>query len=65
MRDDRYDDYDPNEEMLSVASHCSRFSRRRDVNSFNMSNYQSCDNCRHMSADNQCIMKMADRLTQE
>lgn len=55
-----YDDRDfyAGDEMLTVASNCSRFARRRDVNSFNMTDYQSCENCRHMTADNQCAMRM-------
>lgn len=55
-----YDDRDSyaGDEMLTVASTCSRFARRRDVNSFNMTDYQSCENCRHMTADNQCTMRM-------
>lgn len=65
MRNDYYDDYnsDINDEMLSAASQCSRFSRRNDVNSFNMINYQSCENCRHLTADDQCLAKMQNRFT--
>lgn len=60
MKNSFYDDsdYDPSDEMLTVASQCSKFSRRRDVNSFNMTNYQSCENCRHLTADNQCAVRM-------
>lgn len=67
MRNSFYDesDYDPSDEMLSVASHCSRFSRRRDVNSFNMTDYQSCENCRHMTADNQCVLKMDNSIPRQ
>lgn len=53
--DDYYDDTD---EMYRVASHCSRFTRRGDMTVFSMSNYQSCENCRHMTADNRCLAKM-------
>lgn len=56
-------DYDPGEDMSYVSSHCSRFSRRHDVDMFNMTDYQSCENCRHMAADNQCILKMQERFT--
>lgn len=65
MRDNYYGDnyYDRNDEMLNVAAHCSRFERRRDVNSFNMMDYQSCENCRHLTADNQCMTKMQNRFT--
>lgn len=60
MKNSFYDDsdYDPSDEMLTVASQCSKFSRRRDVNTFNMTNYQSCENCRHLTADNQCAARM-------
>ena len=65
MRDNYYDEnyYDQNDEMCTAASHCSRFSRRHDVNSFNMMDYQSCENCRHLTADNQCITEMQNRFT--
>jgi len=67
MKNSFYDDsdYDLNDEMLSVASHCSRFSRRRDVNSFNMTDYQSCENCRHMSPDNQCVLKLDNTIPKQ
>jgi len=55
---DRYDDYYEEErrgdEMNTIASHCRKFSRRGDFDVFNMSTYQSCENCRHLSADNRC-----------
>ncbi len=51
-----YDDlYDYRDDMSVTSSYCSKFSRRHDFSSFNMSNYQSCENCRHLTADNQCI----------
>lgn len=50
-------DYEFGEDMAVTASHCSRFSRRTDVNAFNMTDYQSCENCRHMTADSKCIVK--------
>jgi len=67
MKNSFYDDsdYDLNDEMLSVASHCSRFSRRRDVNSFNMTDYQCCENCRHMSPDNQCVLKLDNTIPKQ
>jgi hypothetical protein len=37
------------------SSHCSRFSRRNDLNVFNMTNYMSCENCRHSTHDGKCI----------
>lgn len=67
MKNSFYDDndYDPSDEMLTVASQCSHFSRRRDVNSFNMTDYQSCENCRHMTADNQCAVRMDTGFTRQ
>ena len=43
MRNDFYDDrdYDPGEELMTVASRCSRFDRRSGVTSFNMTDYRS------------------------
>lgn len=55
-RNDRDYDYEFGEDMTYAASHCSRFTRRNDVNAFNMTNYQSCENCRHMTADNNCVL---------
>ena len=65
MRKDYYDDYysDINDEMVHAASQCSRFSRRNDVTSFNMIDYQSCENCRHLTADGQCMAEMQNRFT--
>jgi len=63
---DRFDDYygenRHGDDMTTYASHCSRFSRRGDFDVFNMSTYQSCENCRHLSADNQCIVKAQNRI---
>lgn len=60
--DDYYEEDQRNGEMMTIASHCRRFSRRGDFDVFNMSTYQSCENCRHLSADNQCTMKVQDRI---
>ncbi|MGI6751201.1 MAG: hypothetical protein ACOX4U_01070 [Anaerovoracaceae bacterium] len=57
------EDYGYEDEMLSVAAHCSRFIRRRDVNMFNMTNYRSCENCGHMSPDGQCGLRLDSRFT--
>lgn len=67
MKSSFYDDheYDQSDEMLTVASQCSRFSRRRDVNSFNMTDYQTCENCTHMTADNQCALRLDSRLPRQ
>lgn len=55
-----YNDYDYDyfcNDMSSPVFNCSRFERRHDYDTFNMSNYMSCENCRHFSADNKCILK--------
>lgn len=39
----------------TYASHCGRFSRRHDFDAFSMSTYQTCENCRHLSADDRCM----------
>lgn len=49
-----YDDF--NDEMSRPNTNCSRFERRHDFSTFNMADYSSCENCRHMSADNRCIV---------
>lgn len=54
--------YDYNDDMTIVSSQCSKFSRRHDVSTFNMMNYQSCENCKHLTADNQCVTSMQDNF---
>lgn len=51
-----YDDdyYTDQEELYSAASRCKNFRGRGDVTAFNMIDYQSCENCRYMTADNRC-----------
>jgi hypothetical protein len=61
--DDR--DYDYSDEMLNPISECRDFSRRRDVNTFNMTNYLSCENCRHMTADNKCSKGADTRFSRQ
>lgn len=66
MRSSGYYDegeYDMGDQMLAVAAHCSRFSRRRDITAFNMADYRSCENCRHLGADSQCTAGLDNRLT--
>lgn len=65
MRQHYYDenDYDRNDDMTITSATCSRFSRRHDVNAFNMMNYQSCENCRHLTADGECAQRMLHRFS--
>lgn len=58
--DDRNEYYDYNEEMCFAASNCKSFKRRRNVNSFNMSDYRACDNCIHYTADRRCCVNKQD-----
>lgn len=43
------------DEMTNPVTNCSRFERRHDFSTFNMSDYMACENCRHLSAENKCI----------
>ena len=56
------DVYADDENFYAVSSYCSRFSRRGDVTVFNMSDYQSCENCRHMTPENQCLLKLQSQF---
>lgn len=49
--------------LAMFSSHCRGFSRRHDFDTFSMSTYQTCENCRHLSADNTCMMKMQNMQT--
>ena len=40
--------------MNGVSSTCRKFSRRHDFDVFSMSDYRSCENCRHLNGENQC-----------
>lgn len=46
------DDY--GDDMLQAATDCRHFSKRNDMNSFNMINYESCENCSHFTSDYTC-----------
>ena len=59
--DDR--DYDPEEERMRASAQCRGFQRRCGVTVFNMTDYRSCENCSHMTADNRCTLRMDDRFT--
>ena len=55
-------EYDSRDQMLAVASQCRHFARRRDITTFNMEDYRSCENCRYLGADSQCMVSMDNRL---
>lgn len=59
-REDDY--YDSGDELYHQASHCSRFARRGDMTVFSVGEYQSCENCRHMTAEGRCLMNMDCRF---
>ncbi|MEF9922421.1 MAG: hypothetical protein RR769_05830 [Anaerovoracaceae bacterium] len=61
-RNDQYNDmikYDEahHGDLIEVSAYCSRFERRYDFDTFSMSDYQACENCRHLGADDRCIVK--------
>lgn len=60
--DDFYEEDRYGDDMTAIASHCSRFARRHDFDTFSMSTYQSCENCRHLSSDDQCVVKAQSRI---
>lgn len=46
--------------MNTVYSGCRKFARRHDFDIFSMSDYTSCENCRHLNGENQCIKKLEE-----
>lgn len=50
------------DDMMKPFTNCRRFERRHDFSTFNMSDYMSCENCRHFSAENRCIAVPYNRL---
>lgn len=66
MRNGAFDDREQSygDEMSVLASHCSSFARRRDFSAFNMTDYRSCENCSHMTADSRCTLGK-DRISYE
>lgn len=59
----RHEDYNYNDEMAVVASHCKHFIRNReDVNYFSMETYQSCENCRNFTTDYKCRLNKANDI---
>lgn len=52
---------DSNESNMNVVySECRKFARRHDFDIFSMSDYNSCENCRHLNGDNQCTKKIEE-----
>lgn len=49
-----------NSGMDVVSSTCRKFSRRHDFDVFSMSDYRSCENCRHLNGENQCEKKIEE-----
>ena len=49
-----------NSGMEVVSSTCRKFSRRHDFDVFSMSDYRSCENCRHLNVENQCEKKIEE-----
>jgi hypothetical protein len=44
-------------DLMEISTYCSRFERRYDFDVFSMSDYQSCENCRHLGENDRCIIK--------
>lgn len=43
--------------LMEVHTHCGRFERRFDFDTFTMADYQSCENCRHLGSEDHCTVK--------
>lgn len=54
-RENNYYHKEFHNDMTNPVANCSRFERRHDFSTFNMSDYMACENCRHLSAENRCI----------
>ncbi|MDO4744936.1 MAG: hypothetical protein Q4B18_00105 [Bacillota bacterium] len=48
------------ENMNVTYSRCRKFARRHDFDIFSMSDYTSCENCRHLNGENQCEKKLEE-----
>lgn len=55
-------EYNYDDEMCSVASNCKNFIKKRDINTFNMSNYKSCENCSNFTSDYRCKLNKTDNI---
>ncbi|MEE0772073.1 MAG: hypothetical protein UIJ87_02720 [Anaerovoracaceae bacterium] len=54
---DRFSGGAAGENMNVVYSGCRDFERRNDFDVFSMSDYTSCENCRHFNEENRCVKK--------
>lgn len=52
-----YDDIERYGGFMEISTGCSRFERRYDFDTFSMSDYTSCENCRHLGPDDKCMAK--------
>ena len=52
--------FDDRDNLNVVSSTCRKFTRRNDFDVFSMSDYRSCENCRHLNGENQCIKKLEE-----
>lgn len=52
-----YDDIERYGGLMEVSTPCSRFERRYDFDAFSMADYQSCENCRFLGAEDRCMQR--------
>lgn len=52
-----FSDSGMSENMNVVYSGCKDFARRHDFDVFSMSDYTSCENCKHFDGENRCLRK--------
>lgn len=52
--------FNDTDNMNVISSNCREFARRHDFDVFSMSDYRSCENCRHLNGENQCIKKLEE-----
>ena len=56
-----YNDIERYGGLMEISGKCSHFERRYDFDTFSMSDYQSCENCRHFGADDRCMIRSKRR----
>ena len=47
-------EYYNSDEDYDISVHCRNYSPGGNASVMNMSDYNTCDNCRHQRADNKC-----------